>query len=81
MTLALEKNASKGLIMQNTELEGPMYLTKEHVAEDADHGRLSDMNGCPCFHCIKISRCGVRQADSPVVCRKLEEWMLGTNSV
>jgi len=66
---------SEGRIMQKQELEKETYMIKTPVVDDAEPGALSDMNGCPCFHCLKIGRCGIRQPDSPVTCRELEEWM------
>lgn len=66
---------SEGLIMQKQELEEERYMIKTPVTDDAEPGALSDMNGCPCFHCLRIGRCGIRQPDSPVTCSELEEWL------
>jgi len=66
---------SEGRIMQKQELEEERYMIKNTVVDDAELAGLSDMNGCPCFHCLKIGRCGIRQPDSPVTCRELEEWL------
>jgi hypothetical protein len=66
---------SEGRIMQKQELEEERYMMKTPVVDDAEPGSLTDMNGCPCFHCLKIGRCGVRQPDSPVTCREIEEWL------
>jgi hypothetical protein len=66
---------SEGRIMQKQELEEERYMIRNPVVDDAEPGNLSDMNGCPCFHCLKIGRCGIRQPDSPVTCRELEEWL------
>jgi hypothetical protein len=65
---------AEGRIMQKQELEKERYIIKTPVVDDAESSVLSDMNGCPCFHCLKIARCGIRQPDSPVTCRVLEEW-------
>ena len=74
----IQQLESKGLVrVQKQELEEERYLIKAVVSEDGESGGLSDMNGCPCFHCLRIGKCGVRQPDSPVTCRELEEWMLG----
>ncbi|TFG08058.1 hypothetical protein EU522_00160 [Candidatus Thorarchaeota archaeon] len=74
----IQQLESKGLVrVQKQELEEERYLVKAVVSEDGESGGLSDMNGCPCFHCLRIGKCGVRQPDSPVNCRELEEWMLG----
>jgi predicted transcriptional regulator len=72
---------SEGRIMQKQELEKERYIIKTPVVDDAEPSALSDMNGCPCFHCLKIGRCGIRQPESPVTCKELEEWLgadLGT---
>ncbi|NHJ13938.1 MAG: hypothetical protein EAX95_09680 [Candidatus Thorarchaeota archaeon] len=77
----IQQLESKGLVkVQKQELEEERYLVKAVAGEDGDSGRLSDMNGCPCFHCLRIGKCGVRQLDSPVTCRELEEWMSGSNA-
>ncbi|MGY5855395.1 MAG: hypothetical protein RTS72_02260 [Candidatus Thorarchaeota archaeon] len=69
---------SEGRIMQKQELEKERFMIKTPVVDDAEPSGLSDMNGCPCFHCLKIGKCGIRQPDSPVSCKELEEW-LGTD--
>ena len=66
---------SEGRIMQKQELEKERYLIRTPVDDDAETSGLSDMNGCPCFHCLKIGRCGIRQPESPVTCKELEEWL------
>jgi hypothetical protein len=67
---------SEGLVMLKQEQEDKRYTLSSQVSEDVDLGSLSDLDGCPCFHCLKIGKCGVRQPDSPIVCRELEDWML-----
>lgn len=74
ITKIIDTLMSEGRIMQKQELEKERYIIKTPVADEAEPGGLSDMNGCPCFHCLKIGRCGIRQPDSPVTCRELEEW-------
>jgi hypothetical protein len=66
---------SEGRIMQKQELEKERYTIKTPVVDDAEPSALSDMNGCPCFHCLKIGRCGIRQPESPVTCKELEDWL------
>ncbi|MHA2141174.1 MAG: hypothetical protein ACXADC_03270 [Candidatus Thorarchaeota archaeon] len=81
LTKEIEQLVSKGLIkVQKLEQKEEKYVLKADFGEEADHGSLSDMNGCPCFHCLKISRCGIRQPDSPVSCREIEEWMISTEA-
>jgi hypothetical protein len=79
LTKKIEQLVSKGLIkVQKLEQKEEKYVLRENTSDEADHGSLSDMDGCPCFHCLRISRCGVRQPDSPVSCREIEEWMIST---
>ena len=81
ITKTLTTLMSEGRIMQKQELEEERYTIRTPVVDDAELAGLSDMNGCPCFHCLRIGRCGIRQPDSPVTCRELEEWLgadLGT---
>ncbi|MBY8998105.1 MAG: hypothetical protein KGD60_10255 [Candidatus Thorarchaeota archaeon] len=66
---------AEGRIMQKQELEKERFMIKTPVVDDAESSVLTDMNGCPCFHCLKIGKCGIRQPDSPVTCRELEEWL------
>ncbi len=73
--LALTTLLSEGRIMQKQEFETERYVLKPALTDDSEPSGLSDMNGCPCFHCLRIAKCGVRQPDSPVNCKELEEWM------
>jgi hypothetical protein len=75
VTTMIETLMSEGLVMQKQELKEERYTMKIPVADEAEPAGLSDMDGCPCFHCLKISRCGIRQPDSPVTCREIEDWM------
>ena len=71
---------SEGLVMLKQEQEDKRYILNSQVGDDVELGSLSDLDGCPCFHCLKIGKCGIRQPDSPIVCRELEDWMLSTDS-
>ncbi len=75
----MEQLISEGQVMQKQDLEQTRYILRGQVTSE-EHTRLSDLNGCPCFHCLKISRCGARQPDSPLSCKSLEEWILGANT-
>jgi hypothetical protein len=75
ITTTIETLMSEGLVMQKQELKEERYAIRTPVADNSEPGSLSDMDGCPCFHCLKIGRCGIRQPDSPVTCRELEEWL------
>jgi DNA-binding transcriptional ArsR family regulator len=75
ITSAISALMSEGKIMQKQEVENERYAVRSTLSEDSEPSGLSDMNGCPCFHCLRIVKCGVRQPDSPVLCRELEEWM------
>ena len=74
ITLALTALMSEGRIMQKQENDDK-YVLKPTIIEDSEPSSLTDMNGCPCFHCLRISKCGIRQPDSPADCGELEEWM------
>jgi hypothetical protein len=74
ITLALTTLMSEGRIMQKQEHDDK-YILKPTITDDSEPSGLTDMNGCPCFHCLKISKCGIRQPDSPADCPELEEWM------
>jgi hypothetical protein len=71
----IDELTSEGLIMQKQELENEQVLIRAQISTEADGSSLSDLNGCPCFHCLKIGRCGLRQPDSPAECGELESWM------
>lgn len=72
---AISALMSEGKIMQKQEVENVRYVARTTLSDESEPSGLSDMNGCPCFHCLRISKCGIRQLDSPVLCRELEEWM------
>ncbi len=71
----IEQLTSEGLVMQKQELKNDRPLIRAQLGGSSEPSGLSDLNGCPCFHCLKINRCGLRQPDSPATCRALEEWM------
>ncbi|RDE13153.1 MAG: hypothetical protein C4K47_06530 [Candidatus Thorarchaeota archaeon] len=71
---AIQHMVSEGTAMEEQHAEKPRYFIKA-TEEEVSQNQLSDLNGCPCFHCLRIERCGVRQPDSPVICRSLEEWV------
>lgn len=75
ITSALTALMSEGMIMQKQEVGNETYIAKDVLTEESELIGLTDMNGCPCFHCLKITKCGVRQPDSPIFCRGLEEWV------
>lgn len=74
---AIQHMISEGLVMQEEHTEKPRYFIKA-TEEEVSQPQLSDLNGCPCFHCLRIERCGIRQPDSPVICRSLEEWVVSS---
>lgn len=79
ITTTISKMTAEGVVMHKQESEGDKYMISGQFPEGLDPG-LGDLNGCPCFHCLKISKCGVRQPDSPVRCRDLEDWMISDSS-
>ncbi|MHA1770930.1 MAG: hypothetical protein ACTSYL_05870 [Candidatus Thorarchaeota archaeon] len=80
VTTTIEQLMSEGQIMAKQELEKTRYFINEQMTSDAEPQSLGDLNGCPCFHCPKISKCGARQPDSPISCSRLEEWLLSFDS-
>jgi hypothetical protein len=72
---AISALISEGKIMQKQEVESVRYVARATLSDESEPSGLNDMNGCPCFHCLRITKCGIRQIDSPVLCRELEEWM------
>ncbi len=75
ITLALTTLMSEGRIMQKQEHDDKYILKPTTITDDSEPTGLTDMNGCPCFHCLRIGKCGIRQPDSPADCNELEEWM------
>ena len=71
---------NEGMVMQKQETDDTRYFIRGQFIEGSEHGHLSDLNGCPCFHCLRISKCGVRQPDSPIRCSDLEDWMISSNT-
>lgn len=78
ITSTIESMLAEGIVMQEQDVENPRYIVKAQLDEEAGH--LSDLNGCPCFHCLRIDRCGIRQPYSPVLCRSIEEWVVSSES-
>ena len=57
-------------------MEDARYLLQQDaVSDEAEAGSMGDLHACPCYHCLKIAKCGVRQPDSPLKCREMETWM------
>ncbi len=75
ITETLDKLSTEGLIMQKQELKNEQPTIRAHIGNEPDGSSMTDLNGCPCFHCLRIGRCGLRQPDSPADCRELESWM------
>jgi hypothetical protein len=73
--LGIDKKQITLALTTKQELENDKYMIKPAITDDSEPSGLSDMNGCPCFHCLRIGKCGIRQPDSPAECSELEEWM------
>lgn len=52
-----------------------IILQQDAMGDEADKGKVGDLNGCPCFHCGRLARCGIRQPDSPAKCKEMQTWM------
>ena len=50
-------------------------LTIQETTQDMGYLPQSTVNTCPCYHCLSISKCGVRQPNSPTTCKELQEWL------
>ena len=75
-TKAIASAIKKLLKEKRIKMEDARYLLQQDaVGDEAETGTLSDLNACPCYHCLRISKCGVRQPDSPLKCREMEKWM------
>ncbi|MBD3405435.1 MAG: hypothetical protein GF411_04765 [Candidatus Lokiarchaeota archaeon] len=78
----IEQMMSEGLIkMQKQDQEDSRYFMKDTTDAESARSSLSDLNGCPCFHCLKISKCGIRQPDSPVACKEMEIWLVSSEDL
>ena len=78
LSKTIKKLTSEGIVVQKQELKEERYIIRQ-MNDESEHGGVGDLDGCPCFHCLRIGRCGVRQPDSPVSCRELEEWMISSH--
>jgi len=81
LTKTIKQLTSKGFIMQKQETaeDRRLFISADFISEP-ETSHLSDLGGCPCFHCLKLSKCGARQPDSPVKCRDLEDWLNNVSS-
>lgn len=77
-TTTIKQLVTEKQVMEKSDAGETRYFLRASMGDEAEQGTVRDLNGCPCFHCLKIGRCGVRQADSPVVCRNLDDWMITT---
>ena len=57
-----------------------ILLNQNDMGDEAEQGKVGDLNGCPCFHCGRIARCGIRQPDSPAKCKEMQTWMATSES-
>ena len=80
ISTTLKELISENKIMEKTNANDARYFVKTALESEVEHGSLGDLNGCPCFHCLKIGKCGIRQPDSPASCRELEDWILTSES-
>jgi len=73
IALALEK---RGLIIREPVTQ-ECWKTFRLVAISNDlRVSLETVEGCPCFSCMNLSRCGSGQQISPENCEDLTEWLL-----
>ena len=74
-TDAILKLIKEKQVMEKSDANETRYFLQGAMGDEAEQGTLGDLNGCPCFHCLKIGRCGVRQPDSPLACRAVSQWV------
>lgn len=80
-TKTIEESIKKLLKENRIKMEDTRYmLQQDAVGDEAEAGTVGDLNGCPCFHCGKLVRCGIRQPDSPVKCRDMINWMAASDT-
>ncbi|MDF1537412.1 MAG: hypothetical protein P1Q69_00705 [Candidatus Thorarchaeota archaeon] len=61
-------------------MEDARYLLQQDaMGDEAEKGKVGDLNGCPCFQCHKLLLCGVRQPDSPTKCKEMQYWMIASD--
>ncbi|MDH5815884.1 MAG: hypothetical protein QE164_03720 [Candidatus Nezhaarchaeota archaeon] len=70
---ALEK---RNLIVRERVLQGRFKTFKLIAVSNDLKVSLEAMNGCPCFSCTNLLRCGSGQQISPENCEDLTEWLL-----
>ncbi len=75
-TTTIRQLVTEKQVMEKSDAGETRYILRAAMGDEAEPGTVRDLNGCPCFHCLRIGRCGIRQPDSPVVCRDLDDWMI-----
>jgi len=75
LAVRLEK---KGLINRKKELVDGRWSFRL-IAKTSSTSKIGSENileGCPCFKCGDLARCGDLQSISPVYCIRLDSWLL-----
>ena len=78
---AVKQLITEKQVMEKSEAENKArFFLGAAVGDETEQGIGGDLMGCPCYHCQKIAKCGIRQPDSPAACRDLENWMSSSES-
>jgi DNA-binding MarR family transcriptional regulator len=73
LAVRLEK---AGLVKRKKELVDGRWTFRLYAAsKTAKIGSLNTLEGCPCFTCPDLSRCGNLHSISPVFCISLDRWL------
>ena len=75
LAVRLEK---KGLINRKKELVDGRWSFRL-IARNSSTSKVGSENtleGCPCFTCVDLAKCGDLQSISPVYCISLDQWLL-----
>lgn len=72
IALTLEK---KGLIIREPVVQGRLKTFRLIAVSNDLKVSLEAIEGCPCFSCMNLSRCGAGQPISPENCEDLTNWL------
>jgi hypothetical protein len=72
LAVRLEKS---GLINRKKELVDGRWTFRLYAISSTKAKSRNTLEGCPCFTCGDLARCGDLQAISPVYCIRLDHWL------
>ena len=78
IALKLEEN---GLVRREREFSKGRWTYRLYIVEnDSSMIHWNDLNGCPCFMCGDLSRCGLQHPISPAFCPLLDGWIVNISN-